>query len=248
MIVNKNIVVVLFTILIIPSLWAQTICPVETAVFEDGDVYYALPNAFTPNNDGLNDLLILFNSAVQQKRIIVTNPADSVKLYETDEVDSAWDGLDLQGEPVPEGIYNLTVNYLFDNSSNDVAIACRTVNLVRENCLEFNEDSLDFPIDFDIDNLRFNENTVSLPDCINSIPSDNNLTIKIYPNPATDKILIESHQWIHEVNIFDCAGKLVYRQDDLFNQSIDVSGLQFGTYAIQLKSKQTQVLKMIVIQ
>jgi len=160
--VTKNLVLVLLMISSIHLLWAQDICIEETAVFKEDEHFFALPNAFTPNNDGINDVLLLFNSTVIRRKLTITNPADSANLFSSEMLDAVWDGFDIMGQMVPEGIYILKTEYLFSDST--VTIGCRNVHLIRENCLDFNEDSLNFPIDFDEETLQFNNNSITLPD------------------------------------------------------------------------------------
>jgi len=242
----KNLFVVLFIIYTKPVLFAQDICIEETILFEDGVNFFAIPNAFTPNNDGINDILLLFNTPLKQKRIIVTNPADSTELFKSDDLNLAWDGLDNEGEVVPEGIYSLTVNFKFENDA--VEIACRNIYLIRENCLDFNEDSLNFPIDFNEETLQFNTNTVVLPDCINSTSSTHEIAMRLFPNPASEKIFIDSPLWINEAYIFNSTGQLIYKQKNVQDQTIDISSLPSGIYTIQLKNQQTSSSKKIIVQ
>jgi len=244
--VTKNLAVVLLTICLIPALFAQNICIKETSVFKDDVNFFAMPNAFTPNNDGINDVLPFFNSAAKQRIIVITNPADSTELFLSNDLNAVWDGLDTAGMLVPEGIYKLTTNYLFENDG--VELGCRTIYLIRENCFSFIEDSLDFPIDFNEDSLQFNTNSTPLPDCINSTTPTNQITLRMFPNPVSEKIFIESEVWINEIYIFKQTGKMVHQQSNLKNQAIDVSDLPAGIYIIQLKNQQASFSKMIVVQ
>lgn len=243
--VIKNLVCVLFFICSVHLLKAQ-VCTNETAVFEDDEIFFALPNAFTPNNDGINDMLLLFNSTVLRRKIIITNPADSSNLYITEKIDDTWNGFDMMGEIVPEGIYVLKAEYLFADSS--VTIACRNIHLIRENCLDFNADSLNFPIDFNEETLQFNNNSISLPDCINSISLPNGISIRIFPNPVKEKIFFESPFPIEDVQIFLPSGQLVFHQTNLISQTIDLPDLKAGIYVIELKSRHNLFSKMIVAQ
>jgi gliding motility-associated-like protein len=68
---------------------------------------YKLPNAFTPNGDGQNDLFtpILPYYFVDHIQIKIFNRWGNV-VYQTNDPDINWDGTDFKtGEPVPEGTY-----------------------------------------------------------------------------------------------------------------------------------------------
>jgi hypothetical protein len=61
--------------------------------------------------------------------------------------------------------------------------------------------------------------------------------LKVYPNPATEKITIELMDQVTEglktIHVFDVNGKSIYsQQDDELSNSIDVSSLQNGTYLV----------------
>jgi len=244
---TKNIICLLVFMTFLNGLFAQSTCP-KIIVYKEENNFFALPNAFTPNNDGVNDLLLVFNSAVEQRRIIITDTLEITEFYKTDDIDAAWDGLDKMGEAVPEGKYLLTLNYEFLNG--DVIIGCRPIYLIRENCLDLNADSLNFPIDFNNEELGFNANTVSLPDCINSTSSLNNndFSLSIYPNPAREQLHIDTQFWIDEIKIYEPAGKLVYQQKSNLSKLVDVSGLVAGAYILQLKSQQNKLFKRFVVQ
>lgn len=59
--------------------------------------------------------------------------------------------------------------------------------------------------------------------------------IKVYPNPVSDLLNIDSEYSINDINIYDMSGKAVInRAVDLGNTTIDVSNLVGGTYILQI--------------
>jgi gliding motility-associated-like protein len=62
-----------------------------------------LPNAFSPNNDGLNDIFELEGIYISQFKISVYNRWGEL-VYYSDNIKQAWDGK-MNGEHLPEGIY-----------------------------------------------------------------------------------------------------------------------------------------------
>ncbi|HRC32872.1 MAG TPA: choice-of-anchor L domain-containing protein [Bacteroidia bacterium] len=65
-----------------------------------------IPNTFTPNNDGKNDSFFTsdYIANVQSYRMVIYNRWGG-KVYETTEFTQPWDGLDIGGNPSPEGTY-----------------------------------------------------------------------------------------------------------------------------------------------
>lgn len=63
------------------------------------------------------------------------------------------------------------------------------------------------------------------------------LNIQLYPNPANDKIFIESDDSEFEITLTDLAGRIILNQ--IVNSTIDVSTVSEGIYLIQFKSMLT---------
>ena len=63
-----------------------------------------IPNIFTPNGDGINDLFTIpCLSTTQTGELIVFNRWGDV-VYETDKYHNQWDGTH-NGQPLPDGTY-----------------------------------------------------------------------------------------------------------------------------------------------
>ncbi len=63
-----------------------------------------VPSAFTPNGDGFNDELYLGWNLVHSLQFKLYNRWGQV-VYETNDPDFRWNGIDPNGSPVPEGVY-----------------------------------------------------------------------------------------------------------------------------------------------
>jgi gliding motility-associated-like protein len=63
-----------------------------------------LPNAFSPNNDGLNDIFNMYTYGYAKARIMIFNRAH-ILIYDYSGVDFAWDGT-FKNEPLPPGSYH----------------------------------------------------------------------------------------------------------------------------------------------
>jgi gliding motility-associated-like protein len=62
-----------------------------------------IPNAFTPNGDGLNDVLRVYGNFIREMRFVVFNQWGE-KIFETRDQNIAWDGT-YKGKPQPSGVY-----------------------------------------------------------------------------------------------------------------------------------------------
>ena len=76
---------------------------------------------------------------------------------------------------------------------------------------------------------------------------ENNLDIKMYPNPTQDSFQIQSKSLFDKLEIYNELGQLVLSKNDLVvNESISVDNLQAGIYLVKLYSNEvTRTLKLI---
>lgn len=71
-------------------------------------------------------------------------------------------------------------------------------------------------------------------------------SLNIYPNPASDKLFIETSDLeITEINIYSATGSLVLNEK-LSHNSVDISRLMTGVYLAEIKSKETSVKRRFV--
>jgi gliding motility-associated-like protein len=72
---------------------------------------FFIPNAFTPNNDGLNDTfkVVSFCTDVTSFRMMIFNRWGE-ELYETSDMEKGWDGTK-NGSPVPGDVYVYKITY-----------------------------------------------------------------------------------------------------------------------------------------
>jgi hypothetical protein len=71
---------------------------------------------------------------------------------------------------------------------------------------------------------------------------ENNSSVNIYPNPATDIINIDVLK-VTSVSIMDLNGKLILRSNQ---KQIDVSSLAKGIYSVEIISGNNKVVKKLV--
>ncbi len=67
------------------------------------DVDLFVPNIFTPNNDGLNDVFVIRNLPDKEGKLTITNRW-GVKVFSTNSYQNDWDG-----ENLPDGVYYYTL-------------------------------------------------------------------------------------------------------------------------------------------
>jgi len=63
-----------------------------------------LPNTFTPNNDGVNDLFFVESTGMKNYVLVVLDERSRV-VWQTNDQNEKWDGLNLGGEKVMNGNY-----------------------------------------------------------------------------------------------------------------------------------------------
>jgi hypothetical protein len=71
--------------------------------------------------------------------------------------------------------------------------------------------------------------------------------IHIFPNPVNDLLSIRLDTE-SAVQIMDMNGKIVYMQDKLFDETIDVSGFNPGIYIVQIRSNENITQHKIIIE
>ncbi|MGC9331781.1 MAG: gliding motility-associated C-terminal domain-containing protein [Bacteroidales bacterium] len=87
-----------------------------------------IPNAFTPNGDGVNDTWIIENLDFYPRAFIEIFNRWGQKLYEGHPDDEPWDGTTMNGKTVPTGTYIYTIRPETENSMERIT---GTVSVVK---------------------------------------------------------------------------------------------------------------------
>ena len=90
---------------------------VKTYEFICGDVYIFVPNAFSPNGDGENDILFVRGQNLEEIQLKVFDRWGEL-IFETTEQDMGWDGT-YKGRPVDPDVYVYHLKVIcFDEQEN----------------------------------------------------------------------------------------------------------------------------------
>lgn len=105
---------------------SDSVKAVATSLNPFGDGIY-VPNAFTPNGDGVNDLLLVFGNTIETMRLVIYNQWGQELFISTDR-QKGWDGT-YKGNQSPAGRYSYALE-VKTQSGNKITKA-GSFNLVR---------------------------------------------------------------------------------------------------------------------
>lgn len=89
-----------------------------------------IPNAFTPNHDGLNDEFSYALSGVRSHRLLIYNRWGEL-VFSSSDVSKKWDGIDKKsGKPVPSGVYTYRLRARTIETNRDIK-KVGTVTVIR---------------------------------------------------------------------------------------------------------------------
>ena len=122
----------------------------------------------------------------------------------------------------------------FDDANNDGYIAFKIKTLPSLVLGDSLKNLADIYFDYNFP-IRTNEaqTTVAFPVFTKDITTE----VNIYPNPVNDILYLDTNDHWTKAEIFDIAGTII-RSISLNGKSMDVSGLESGTYFIRLKNEE----------
>ncbi|MFF5383553.1 putative Ig domain-containing protein [Pedobacter suwonensis] len=91
-----------------------------------GDQVY-IPNAFTPNNDGKNDVFLIYGNTISSAKMSIYTQWGQL-IFQSDNVANGWDGT-FKGVNQPNGVYVYMVDITFSNGTTSMRKG--TVTLIR---------------------------------------------------------------------------------------------------------------------
>lgn len=78
----------------------------ETVTVENGEIIISLPNIFSPNNDGINDVYFIQHQNLDSIEGSILNRWGNT-VFEFNTLDFNWDGSSQNNTPVTEGVYSI---------------------------------------------------------------------------------------------------------------------------------------------
>lgn len=100
----------------------------EIVIAEKCEPQFYIPTAFTPNTDGLNDVLKMFGKDFYKLEFKVFNRWGEQVFYSTKKTE-LWDG-NIGGKPAPAGVYVCTIKYLERPDGKEKQFT-RQINIIR---------------------------------------------------------------------------------------------------------------------
>lgn len=76
--------------------------------FPCGEVNFYIPNIFSPNGDGFNDVLYVRSNFIENIKFLIYDRFGE-KVFESNNIDNGWDGK-YNGQPVASGVYHYFIN------------------------------------------------------------------------------------------------------------------------------------------
>lgn len=95
----------------------------------DNHVLY-VPNTFTPNKDGINDIFLPVIASVAKYYIVIYDRNGSI-VFQTDNPEIGWTGTFPNGQLCPSGVYTYYINYVRYNNLKQELIKTGNINLIR---------------------------------------------------------------------------------------------------------------------
>ncbi len=106
------------------------VCPttyqLELTILADGRLFF--PNAFSPNDDGFNDIFYLKGEGIAELTMTIYTRWGQ-EITTINNLDQGWDGRDKNGQSVPEGVYTFYAKARFH--SGKVLERPGTITLIR---------------------------------------------------------------------------------------------------------------------
>lgn len=98
------------------------------------------------------------------------------------------------------------------------------------------------------DNI-YSTSVVLNPATTTGIKEENITSLKLFPNPAAEKLQLTSTEKIKRLKVFDLTGREVFSNELTENNSqLDVSKYPNGSYFLQVEQEKTSQLKRFVVQ
>lgn len=97
-------------------------------------------------------------------------------------------------------------------------------------------------------NVESNKSEVVCIKTLGESVTELNSSLRIYPNPVNDKLIIETTENVESISIYTITGVKVYNQQPTANsqQQIDVTGFNAGVYFVKVRTENGEMVKRFV--
>ncbi len=84
-----------------------------------------------------------------------------------------------------------------------------------------------------------------VPSAASGLKKINDAVFNMYPNPVTDRVVIESKQTFDKIEVFDVSGKVILKENcpAAFRKELDLSNLKNGYYIIKIQDQCCSLVK-----
>ncbi len=258
---KKNCTIsLLFLLFACLSINAQVSCDNNVAVYQSDDITVGFPNAFTPNNDGINDCHSLFlniSNDFEQATVSVFDQNDA-QIYTATFLGNPnfnWCGTNDNGTLVAPGTYGVYLTVDFTTSPS--VLICQDVTVLAydpiNDCIDIAETDYNLPSQYNPSTSAFDDIasgemlcSLGLSDVIGA-----ERAFSIYPNPSTQLLNIAplnnaSFAW----RICDINGKTIAQQNSKVggNTQLDVSNYVSGIYFLHLEMDDKNYVQKLIIE
>ena len=101
---------------------------IQVVPVEDNFAFY-VPNSFSPNNDGKNEIFLPRVNDIVNYELVIYNRWGELIFY-TNNPDTGWDGF-INEKPAPEGVYVWRIHYAKIGTPEEMMVKNGTITLVR---------------------------------------------------------------------------------------------------------------------
>lgn len=103
---------------------------ISKTIITNGNINIWIPNSFTPNGDGLNDIFKAESVVeVEDFQLFIYNRWGQL-IFESKDINIGWDGNYL-GKEVPQGVYNWVLSYCSDDKHKIITKKSSSITLYR---------------------------------------------------------------------------------------------------------------------
>ncbi len=203
---------------------------------------FALPSAFSPNNDGINDNFGIVGNNVASSTLTVTG-LDYSLIFASANFGERWSGKLQDGTPAPDGTY--LVYWTVSGTNGQNASGSGQVELIGYNphsdCLGPEIQGLFFEAMI-TSNMTFDATLPTLErECgmaTNNEDIPGQAGLEIFPNPTSETLIIRSeNREYSQAAVYSVSGELMTTVETVDRTEVDVRDYPAGVYFVELNSK-----------